>query len=189
MEHRTSAVSYSTFYSNNNNTRRNNLYKMDAMQTTTFVDTTPPMSRTKQARIDIWRNEVALLTTTPDVPGRPGSPSSTDSPASLSSSPSRSSSSIVSRPRDEESRARRLFRRISGKITGKSRGRNPEEDVIRTRMYKDEQAAAAATQAEDDALAAVERESEEHPRGGLKEKQERLERAARLLEQGPSQDV
>lgn len=162
---------------------------MDSIQATTFVDTTPPMSRTKQARIDIWRNEVALQTTTPD-PLRPGSPSSTESPASLSSSPSRSSASIASRPRDpaaaSESRARRLLRRISGKLTGSKRDGNGaaggEGDVIRTRMYRDEQAAAAAA-AEDDA---AQPESEDRPRGGLKDKQERLERAARLLEQGPT---
>jgi hypothetical protein len=161
---------------------------MDSIQATTFVDATPPMSRTKQARIDIWRNEVALQTTTPD-PLRPGSPSSTESPASLSSSLSRSSASIASRPRDpaaaSESRARRLLKRIGGKLTGSKRDKNSaagEGDVIRTRMYRDEQTAAAAAEAED----AAQPESEDRPRGGLKDKQERLERAARLLEQGPT---
>lgn len=158
---------------------------MDSIQATTFVDTTPPMSRTKQARIDIWRNEVALQTTTPD-PLRPGSPSSTETPASLSSSPSRSSASIASRPRDTpESRARRLLKRIGGKLTGSKRDKNGaagEGGVIRTRMYRDEQTAAAAAEAEDIAQP----ESEDRPRGGLKDKQERLERAAQLLEQGPT---
>lgn len=168
---------------------------MDMLQATTFVDTTAPMSRAKQARIDIWRNEVALLSTAdPDVPHRPGSPSSTDSPtSSLASSRSRSSSSINSRNLSEGSRARRLLKRIGGKLTGKTREKDAvvEEAVIRTRMYQDEQGVGATAQAllnaEDGGLAAVVvRQSEDHPRGGLKDKQERLERAARLLDHGPS---
>lgn len=170
---------------------------MDTIQATTFVDTTTPMSRTKQNRIDIWRNEVALLTTAdPDVPHRPGSPSSTDSPAggSLSSSRSRSSSSIASRAvhgGGDESRTRRLLKRIGGKLTGKTREKDAVVAVIvHTRMYQEEQGTALPAGAdideEDGGLAAVARESEDRPRGGLKDKQERLGRAARLLNQGSS---
>lgn len=165
------------------------------------IEPIPSISRAKQARIDIWRNEVAILTI-PDV-ARPGSPSSrssaTSPPSTSASSPSHSSSSIFSRPANrEESRTRRIWRRLSRKLSGGGRqedgspggaqAKNGEDAIVRTQMYRDERVDKVTDgrlQGNDD-LAVPEESSEGNARGGLKEKQERLERAARLLHQGPA---
>lgn len=166
---------------------------MDVMDNTTpAAEAVPPISRSKQARIDIWRNEVALLTI-PDVPesGSPLSPASSGGPPSTSASSfSRSSSSVFSKPL-EESRTRRIWKRLGRKLTGRDGKGRPgdgsgKDGIVRTQMYQAERVDQDATPAAqgDDALADLEDGSENNARGGLKEKQERLERAARLLKQG-----
>lgn len=161
------------------------------MDQTPDVDLPPPMSRVKQNRIDIWRNEVAALTLdtaidTNDDPSR-------HSPPPSSATSSASSSSILSSP---TSRGRRFWRRLSHRLTGRPLDPSPP-DVVRTDMYRTEQQSSSSPRhaapkdlgrrrPEADALG--EESSRDGLQGALGAKQDRLERAARLLEEGPVRD-
>ncbi|KAK7228545.1 hypothetical protein V2G26_000715 [Clonostachys chloroleuca] len=156
------------------------------------ADVPPPMSRVKQNRIDIWRNEVAALTLdtaldTSDDPSRHSPP-----PSSATSSASSSSSFLsLSSP---TSRGRRFWRRLSHRLTGRPLDPSPP-DVARTDMYRTEQQQSSPsprhTAPKDlgrrhTAEAALgEESSRDGLQGALGAKQDRLERAARLLEEGP----
>ncbi|CAH0001058.1 unnamed protein product [Clonostachys byssicola] len=158
----------------------------------TDADLPPPMSRVKHNRIDIWRNEVAALTldtavdTTDDPAGHSPPPSSAISSAS-------SSSSFLSLSSPAASRGRRFWRRLSHRLTGRPLDPSPP-DVARTDMYRTEQSLSSPRhnppkdlgrrgRAEADALG--EESSRDGLQGALGAKQDRLERAARLLEEGP----
>lgn len=166
---------------------------MDIANQAAVEETVPSISRSKQARIDIWRNEVALLTI-PDAPesDSPLSPTSSGGPPSTSASSfSRSSSSVFSRP-FEESRTRRIWKRLGRKLTGragKGREGDAKDAIVRTQMYQAERVDQDAAAKGDDALPDLEDGSEGNGKVGLIEKQERLERAARLLNQGATRDA
>lgn len=147
---------------------------MDPLATLTHPN--PLMPPAKQKRILIWRNEVAYAI----------SPLQSDTP-SLASSSSHASSSdepslrAVSRPRS-------LWRRLSSRLSvrsGSSRERKGQTD-----MYADEgnrQARMAGLLDEEDAdmgdAMPLGEESSRDGGRGIKDKQDRLHRAARLLHQ------
>ncbi|KAL6868971.1 hypothetical protein ACO1O0_000294 [Amphichorda felina] len=175
------------------------------------------ISPSKQTRIDIWRSEVAALTTPPS----PATPTSSTSAATITTSSS--SSSTYSHPfqhhkdkdkdkdhHHQHQRRRSLWRRLARRISGRGPpggggggdndddGRRPiGEDVwdqdMRTDMYRDVAVERPVVAAEEgganNAQDALFGEDEDDARGrGLKQKQERLERAARLLNQGVARD-
>lgn len=162
---------------------------------TTTPDIPPSISASKHSRIDIWRNEVASALI-PD----PSSPLSPDSSSLVAAAPSFTSSSAATTntgSTHQPSRTRRLLSRIGRRLTGRSAAEDAalEDVTTRTAMYSTHlppppQDAAAATAPVDGAAAEDEVvPGEASSRGGaapgLKETQERLMRAARLLDQSP----
>ncbi|KAG6215029.1 hypothetical protein E4U22_002236 [Claviceps purpurea] len=143
------------------------------------------ISASTQNRIMIWRSEVASAVDD----AASSAASSTGHTASLSdghSSAGRSSSrsAVIARGRRFW---HRLTRRLSGgRFGGMDEDMFQREHMTRTAMYR------ALPPADARGVMATEQrgldldmgdEESSHARGGLREKQERLERAARLLEQ------
>jgi hypothetical protein len=196
----------------------------DIAASATGAQTPGVISSAKQARIDVWRNEVAsaLLEHTAPPP-----PSSRSTYSSLSSSTNRSTSSFLpsvlsgrlnkdsdplSDPQRPPSRVRRIWSRIERHFSGRLEdipGDYPElygpdgvADQPRTAMYAsllppplDDATLPASGQQDgngDDAPPG-EPSSDGRPGGSkaIREKQERLQRAARLLQLGtdPSNQV
>ncbi|KFA64212.1 hypothetical protein S40285_00803 [Stachybotrys chlorohalonatus IBT 40285] len=157
------------------------------------------MSTSKQNRILIWRDEVASAADALDAESSVNgiAPSFTSS----STATTTSSASTTSPPR---SRSRNLWKRLSRRLSSIARGSDaPPSDAElspRTAMYRELPASAAlaklnsaAAPRDDGDLKvaeemALDAESSNGRAGGLKEKQERLERAARLLDQASKQD-
>lgn len=153
------------------------------------------ISPSKQTRIDIWRTEVATLTTAPS-PTTPTSTTTTNTTATSSSSSSTYSSPF-------QKRRRSLWRRLARRITGRDNGCGDDEDAwdqdVRTEMYRAVVDKPRGTTGWDRVVVEEDEEEKEevalgeessgHGRGGkLKEKQGRLERAARLLDQGAARN-
>ncbi|KAH7326494.1 hypothetical protein B0I35DRAFT_136879 [Stachybotrys elegans] len=146
----------------------------------------PAMSAAKQNRIMIWRNEVASALDPLEADSvNDIAPSST----AASTITSHSSSSTAASP--PVSRPRSLWNRVSRRLSIFTRSSDAADaDPIRsprTAMYRDmvdpiaSPSGPEAKRADEMLLGA---DSDEGRPGGLKEKQERLERAARLLDQG-----
>lgn len=158
-----------------------------------MIDYTP-LSSTKQNRIMIWRDEVAA-----NAHADPASDSSSLAPSSSTASASTGNSSSSSTAAASTghhkdatlSRRSRLWRRLSKhlRVTGLSAGPSPLDlelkarEEVRTSMYRESWAAeeAAAAKAQQDADA---EEEQGGVMGMLGERQERLERAERLLNRG-----
>lgn len=149
---------------------------------TPTISNNPLMPPAKQQRIMIWRNEVASALSANSAPSLASSHTST----SLSSTPL---SDDVPDEHAAPSRSRpSLWKRLSSRFNPRSRSRSRDKaaqlpaglGADRTSMYRSEQAAQARLEGEEDGL----RENSEDGARGLKEKQERLRRAARLLNQG-----
>ncbi|KAK3192688.1 hypothetical protein K4F52_001042 [Lecanicillium sp. MT-2017a] len=155
----------------------------------------PPLSASKQTRILIWRDEVASSTSDDQH-----SQQQRTSDAASSSATSTTTSSSSSRPALLLSRGRQLFSRLArrlsaqgdgpeapqstSKFTLRGRRRSAVEPPSRTAMYaalSPDNAAAWTADADAD-----DEGDEEEPKmdAKLREKQERLMRAARLLDQG-----
>jgi hypothetical protein len=184
----------------------------------------PLMSRAKHARIDVWRNEVAALDDgagcNPDTASSAASTTSSSASSSAPSALALATATAAIGPSAPllpgQSRGRRLWRRLSRRITG--RPFLDADDVwdpsTRTDMYRtgpaaaarladdarpvenevqsaqrdafagaDDKAAAAATPPQEE-LVALGADSSHGGDGRLKTTQERLERAARLLNKG-----
>jgi hypothetical protein len=160
----------------------------------------PALTASKQSRILIWRDEVASAADNGDaVSSADGiAPSFTSS----STATTNSSSSTKSPPRSSRSLWKRLSRRLSIMTKGSDALPSDVETSPQTAMYRDMPDAVAlaalnqanngpneAEQQQRADLADLEKEDSDSRRGGLKEKQERLERAARLLNQTPATRV
>lgn len=150
------------------------------------------MPPAKQQRILIWRSEVASAISANSAPSLASSHTST----SLSSAPlddpeepsAASSPANLHPPSPSPSRPRSLWKRLSSRFSGRgSNNSKPKEEgplvglgVDRTAMYRNEGAAQARLDLDEEGGLA-ERSSD--GARGLKEKQERLRRAAKLLNQ------
>jgi hypothetical protein len=155
------------------------------------------MSTSKQNRILIWRDEVASAADALDAESSVNG----IAPSFTSSSTTTTTSSASTAP-PTRSRSRNLWKRLSRRLSIIARGTDaaPSDTDLspRTAMYRDLPASvaianlnAAAAPRDDVDLNAAEDmplgpESSNGRAGGLKEKQERLERAARLLDQAAS---
>jgi len=139
----------------------------------------PHLPSHKQTRINIWRDEVASLIPQPRPPL-----SSAQSTTTTTSSSSHSTGTYpFAAAEDDAPPKKSIWRRITKRIRGKA-----DEPVsghvmngLHTEMYREELGAWRTT-AEPEA--AVGDEVSEQGGRGLKDKQERLERAARLLTEG-----
>ncbi|CAM1507249.1 Fc.00g068900.m01.CDS01 [Cosmosporella sp. VM-42] len=149
----------------------------------TLPTNNPLMPPAKQQRILVWRNEVASALSTNPAP----------SLASSHTSTSLSSDLEPPSPNTTPSRPRSLWKRLSSRFTGRSRHADEmapqmldSEGGERTAMWRNESTIHARLQAEGEETVGLGDKSSEGGGRGLKEKQERLRRAARLLNQGGS---
>ncbi|KAI9902947.1 hypothetical protein N3K66_002299 [Trichothecium roseum] len=138
----------------------------------------PIISVAKQNRINIWRDEVAAHTF-PSLPSPPSSIASGNPPATpLSATASTSSTST----RSGISRGRRFLNKIL-------RRGSKDEAMGRTEMYRSLLPSAEVTTPKTEKIIQLKALSSEHHNDKvLREKQERLERAARLLKEGVARD-
>lgn len=148
------------------------------------------MSASTQNRIMIWRSEVASAMDD----AASSAASSTGNTCSLSDSHSSAEYSwSQARSSDAMARGRRFWRRLArrlsgGRFGGMQDGTFQREPTTRTAMYRAPPPvdARGATAAHEHVVDLEEDSSDgkaDLARGGLKEKQERLKRAARLLDQ------
>ena len=157
----------------------------------------PHISASKQTRILIWRSEVASALESVPLPLSPLSSSRSSSTTTTTTTGSASNLFHFPplTPAQPVSRRQRFWRRLSRSFSG---GREPQLDdaeraePARTSMYTAAVVALEAVQAgpeetpldgEGDVMPG-EGSSDGAGQRGLKEKKERLQRAARLLEQG-----
>ncbi|KAH8177631.1 hypothetical protein LIA77_02713 [Sarocladium implicatum] len=159
-----------------------------------MIDYTP-LSSTKQNRIMIWRDEVvASANADPASDSFSLAPSSSNASASTGNSSSSSTAAASTGNHKDAllSRRSRLWRRLSKhlRVTSLSTGPSPLDlelkarEEVRTSMYRESWAAeeaAAAAKAQQEAAA---NEDQGGVMGLLGERQERLERAERLLNKG-----
>lgn len=140
----------------------------------------PLISVAKQNRINIWRDEVAAYTF-PSLPPSPTSSTSGNPPTTpLSTTTSTSSGSSYS----GISRGRRFLNKLLRRVS------KDEEEAGRTEMYRSLLPSAEATTPDmEKNILSKPLSSEDGNDKGLREKQERLERAARLLDQGVARDL
>ncbi|KAG9253624.1 uncharacterized protein F5Z01DRAFT_150790 [Emericellopsis atlantica] len=132
----------------------------------------------KVNRISVWRDEVAIASEPSPISPTPSAPSMAASSGSGSSS---GASSVHTRPR--RSLWRRLTRRLSGKggaAAAKGEGEDAWDHSTRTEMYREENRVQHQQTRDYEYDHAQEPQRSDHD-GGLKDRQERLERAARLL--------
>ncbi|KJZ76561.1 hypothetical protein HIM_03897 [Hirsutella minnesotensis 3608] len=157
-------------------------------------DTSRPscLSTTAQTRILVWRSEVASAFDPPPSP--PSSTSTPSVPSASSSSTTTTITTTASSLLPRASRGRRIWRRIVRRLSSRSDADSgaanalaaeaglatgPEE-VIRTAMYR------STIPPEDpyfDMIAGEARSELVDSKGGLQDKQNRLYRASKLLQQ------
>ncbi|KAM4059438.1 hypothetical protein HRG_011498 [Hirsutella rhossiliensis] len=141
------------------------------------------LSATAQTRILVWRSEVASALDPPDSPHSSASSPSVPSASSSSSATvttTAASSSLLPQPSRRRRFWRRIVRRLSARPDARPGALDPatglaagSDEVVRTAMYR-----------LDDPFfdeVALGEPSSDGGRGALKDKQERLHRAARLL--------
>ncbi|KAH7137158.1 hypothetical protein B0J13DRAFT_72323 [Dactylonectria estremocensis] len=153
-------------------------------QTTAAHLNNPLMPPAKQQRILIWRTEVAsaLSLPTPSVASSHSSDSATSSTAAASPGPGPS-------PSRRPGFWKRLSWRLSSRHSRDGSGLKPGAEP--TAMYRDDrpqQAVAGDDIHDEDDGALPDKVSDEGAGNGLRAKQERLQRAARLLNQGVRED-
>ncbi|KAJ6781904.1 hypothetical protein PWT90_11028 [Aphanocladium album] len=155
----------------------------------------PHMSAAKQDRIRIWRHEVATAHLEPDQDASTTTVSSATSTTTSSSSSSRSAALVLARGRHILSKlAHKLSLRPSSSSSGGfwrgggGGGRGHEEGTSRTAMYAtlspdyNPDVVPVDEDVDEELIGAFEGEN---PRDAvLREKQERLMRAAKLLDKG-----
>lgn len=159
------------------------------------------ISPSTQSRILIWRTEVASAVdaATSSAASSDGILSAPSLAATTTTTTTTSSSSAVA---STLSRGRRIWNRISRRLSGRSSDSGApgdisdllqqparrDEPVIRTAMYRmaAQGATTAVAAAENEDMVLGEGSSRGRGRGGLLETQDRLQRAARLLNQGAS---
>ncbi|KAI6779082.1 uncharacterized protein J7T54_008300 [Emericellopsis cladophorae] len=136
----------------------------------------------KMNRIAVWRDEVAIAAEPEPISPTPSAPSMAASSGSGSGSSS-GASSVHTRPR--RSLWRRLTRRLSGMggaAANKGQGEDAWDHSTRTEMYREENTVHHQTRDyEYDHAQEPQRSDHGGGGGGLKDRLDRLERAARLL--------
>ncbi|KAH7022543.1 hypothetical protein EDB80DRAFT_11536 [Ilyonectria destructans] len=152
-------------------------------QTTTAPITNPLMPPAKQQRILIWRTEVASALSLPT----PSLASSRSSDSAVSSSAAASPG-----PGPAPSRPRGFWKRLSWRLSRHHRDDSSVSPGAEpTAMYREDrpqQATAGGDAHDDDGVALPDKISDEGAGNGLRNRQERLERAARLLNRGVRED-
>ncbi|KAF4980122.1 hypothetical protein FZEAL_3786 [Fusarium zealandicum] len=151
-----------------------------------LIKDNPLMPPAKQERIHIWRTEVASALSLPTAPSLSSSLSSS---SAATPDPDPDNSFAPSPPSPATSRPRTLWKRISWRFGPKRRAANAAAAAAelppdgRTAMYRGlESRPSRGDGLEEDGDIADESQGAAN---GLKEKQERLLRAARLLGQSP----
>ncbi|RSL63487.1 hypothetical protein CEP53_004410 [Fusarium sp. AF-6] len=146
----------------------------------------PLMPPAKQERIHIWRTEVASALSLPTAPSLSSSLSSS---SAATPDPDPDTSFGLSPPSPATSRSRSLWKRISWRFGPKRRAAAnaaaaaAELPEGRTAMYRGLETRGPRGHDDMEEGGILERDSE--GANGLREKQERLMRAARLLGHGP----
>ncbi|KAF7531601.1 hypothetical protein G7Z17_g13717 [Cylindrodendrum hubeiense] len=158
-------------------------------QTTTASIANPLMPPAKQQRILIWRTEVASALSLP----APSLASSRSSDSAASSSAAAASPGPGSGPGPSPSRPRGFWKRLSWRFSSRHHrdGSVVSPGAEPTAMYREarpQQAAGGDDAHDDDDMALPDKLSDEEAGSGLRAKQERLQRAARLLNQGVRED-
>ncbi|KAF4447704.1 hypothetical protein FALBO_16912 [Fusarium albosuccineum] len=163
----------------------------DSTETTAYppIRNNPLMPPAKQERIHIWRTEVASALS---VPTAPSLSSSLSSSSAATPDPDPDTSFGLSPPSPATSRSRSLWKRISWRFGPKRRAAANAAAAAaelppdgRTAMYRGlETRVPRVEDMLDEEGGILERDSEGRA-NGLREKQERLSRAARLLNHGP----
>lgn len=155
----------------------------------------PHISPAKQDRIRIWRNEVA--TASLDAENSAGGGGAHDAASSHhgASSSSATSTTTASSSSSRVARGRHVLAKLTRKLLRPSSwrggGAGPAEDdedeaVVRTAVY----ATLAPDYIPDAELSGADGYEDEEPRdAALRDKQERLMRAARLLDKGRAHDI